>query len=347
MKSDKNRKDYIDIAKGIGITLVVLGHSPHTYNPLKQWEHAFAMPLFFIISGMVWNKISHEKRGYFNKAFLLNKLKRLIVPCYIWAVLYTVLNFILKSSFEPMSFAYLLYGSQSGFSHAGSLTSLWFLPCMFIAVSMFEIIQQSLRNISRNNGILLAVSAVCALSGFYLPKIPGGYPWSLDVSFLAVAFMIWGYLGKSLIEKTVPHQSVTFICGLLSLTVLTFTFRFNLPYISINNADMAGRHFGHPAIYLLDAIAGSLFVVFTSMLSAKSEKIKSLFVRLGKHTIPILLIHKPIVQLLGKIFGKTTAVYGTAFMVIEILVAVAVSEIVYKLTSKYLPVLYGEDSGKI
>ena len=159
--------------------------------------------------------------------------------------------------------------------------------------------------------------------------------------------MIWGYLGKSFIEKTVPHQSITFICGLLSLTVLTFTFRFNLPYISINNADMAGRHFGNPAIYLLDAITGSLFVIFISMLSAKSKKIKSLFVRLGKHTIPILLIHKPIVQLLGKIFGKTTAVYGTAFMVIEILVAIAVSEIVYNLSSKYFPILYGEDSDKI
>ena len=341
-----NRKEYIDIAKGIGITLVVLGHSPHTYNPLKQWEHAFAMPLFFIIGGMVWNRISHEKRGYFNKPFLLNKLKRLIVPCYIWAVLYTVLSSVLKSSFEPLGLAYLLYGSQSGFAHANSLTSLWFLPCMFIAVCMFEIIQQTLKNIQKIDYILLGISAVCAALGFFLPKIPGGYPWSFDVSFLAVAFMIWGWLGRPLIEKISRNTAVISAMALVSLSLLTFTYSFNLQYIPINNADMAGRYFGNCAIYLLDAVSGSLFVVFLSMLFTKISPLKSLFIRLGRHTIPILLIHKPIVLALGKFFGKTTVAYGALFTAAEIIIAIAVSEIVYGLTSKYLPILYGEDSDK-
>src|SRR5512144_3032083 len=53
-ESMKKRLEYIDIAKGIGILLVVMGHndfslvSPFFY----KFIYAFHMPLFFFLSGM-------------------------------------------------------------------------------------------------------------------------------------------------------------------------------------------------------------------------------------------------------------------------------------------------------
>ena len=44
------RINYLDIAKGIAILLVILGHI-YSENPVKVWLYSFHLPLFFFISG--------------------------------------------------------------------------------------------------------------------------------------------------------------------------------------------------------------------------------------------------------------------------------------------------------
>ena len=45
------RIDYIDILKGFGIVLVLLGHLPIP-EVVKMWIYSFHMPLFFFCSGL-------------------------------------------------------------------------------------------------------------------------------------------------------------------------------------------------------------------------------------------------------------------------------------------------------
>lgn len=47
---DNGRIAWVDIAKGLGIFLVVLGHT-YRKNPVQNWIYSFHMPLFFILSG--------------------------------------------------------------------------------------------------------------------------------------------------------------------------------------------------------------------------------------------------------------------------------------------------------
>ena len=51
---NKKRIEWVDIAKGIGIFLMVMGHTgiPRIGN---QWIYSFHMPLFFFISGFLFN----------------------------------------------------------------------------------------------------------------------------------------------------------------------------------------------------------------------------------------------------------------------------------------------------
>lgn len=46
----QNRISWIDIARGIGICLVVMGHV-YRSNPVLMWICSFHTPLFFILSG--------------------------------------------------------------------------------------------------------------------------------------------------------------------------------------------------------------------------------------------------------------------------------------------------------
>ena len=45
--------EYIDVAKGIGILLVVLGHNLQDLPLMTSWIYSFHMPLFFAISGFL------------------------------------------------------------------------------------------------------------------------------------------------------------------------------------------------------------------------------------------------------------------------------------------------------
>lgn len=51
--SINQRLDYIDMAKGFAIALMVFGHTFSTYQntPIMVWIYSFHMPLFFLTTG--------------------------------------------------------------------------------------------------------------------------------------------------------------------------------------------------------------------------------------------------------------------------------------------------------
>lgn len=54
----EKRIEYIDIAKALGIMLVIAGHVTSSTTVIKKEIYAFHMPLFFMLSGMLlkeWN----------------------------------------------------------------------------------------------------------------------------------------------------------------------------------------------------------------------------------------------------------------------------------------------------
>ena len=96
------RLDWIDIAKGIGIILVVLGHTlvPQVRETdfagfLWIFIYNFHMPLFFFLSGYLFEKgLPH----YTNKGkFILGKLQYLMLPYLIFSTFaYLFIGFSLK-----------------------------------------------------------------------------------------------------------------------------------------------------------------------------------------------------------------------------------------------------------
>lgn len=82
MKSEQWK--WVDIAKGIGIILVFLGHF-NIPDTLRAEIYTFHMPLFFFLSGVVFNGHKPINR------FLGDEAKRMIVPYYCWAFFYFVL----------------------------------------------------------------------------------------------------------------------------------------------------------------------------------------------------------------------------------------------------------------
>lgn len=89
-----------------------------------SWVVSMALPFFFFISGYLYVYIYLEKQGYRNwKSFIINKFKRLVLPCFTWTVIYLIM----------LPFRYSVGELVSGIYH------LWFLPtlfCLFILARM-------------------------------------------------------------------------------------------------------------------------------------------------------------------------------------------------------------------
>lgn len=68
----------IDILKGIGIILVVIGHN--SSGVLRNFIYTFHMPLFFIISGFLFSKKNI-------KDYLMNSFQRLLIPYFLFLIL--------------------------------------------------------------------------------------------------------------------------------------------------------------------------------------------------------------------------------------------------------------------
>lgn len=106
MTTDKLRVDWVDYAKGLGIILVVFGHSIAGINdaklPINQTFYntafgviySFHMPLFFALSGMFFERsLSKSTPGNFVK----NKLQTILYPFIIWSLIQTSIEVLFSS----------------------------------------------------------------------------------------------------------------------------------------------------------------------------------------------------------------------------------------------------------
>lgn len=132
---DKKRITYFDLAKGIGIIFVVIGHMQLISQELRIYISSFHMPLFFIISGMlmaVKNEVDIDNSGESIKGIIKKKAKGILIP-YMWfSLIYVpidVLNLFVLDNVDEHTFVQNLLDSLT---FAG-ISVMWFLPALFIA----------------------------------------------------------------------------------------------------------------------------------------------------------------------------------------------------------------------
>lgn len=295
MKSD-NRLNYVDVAKGLGMLAVIWGHTR-----LSGWSFSFVyawhMPLFFFLSGQVFDR---QRYGSFT-SFLRKKWHSLLLP-YIfysfitwamWAVVMKAIGMPVASYWMPLMETFISRAPSGYFVHN---VPLWFVLCLFSMETLYYFLS-CLRVWAR-----IAISVVMAISGYLLIEHVTAVdltltPWSLDVVCLA---MIWFVLGNILME-TVGYirvnQWVTEHKGLvggmvtvcLALVLLISQYNGRISY--------AHSDLGRDA---LASYAGSLLgvgaVVALSVLSCAGKWADNISLRyvkwVGKNSFRFMVLHE-------------------------------------------------------
>ena len=288
IENDKETKRvvFIDIAKGIAIISIILGHLG--LNEINRVVFTFRIPIFFIITGYFINK------KYTIKEFINNKFKRLIIPYFITSFLIIIISLFSLKIFLGVNILNTLgvrewliatiYGAGDNHIFLGykyrAIGAIWFLWASFWASTFIRI------SLEFKKEYRILFITVLFLIGYYTSKIIW-FPLSIQAGFCATLFMYVGYLINIYFDKykNIYYKYKKYI--IIVSFIIWIQFIHNFKSFWLVHCDI-GRGF-------IDII-GCLCACYCIMLLSKiiNQKTKIIYKILdfsGKYSLLILCIH--------------------------------------------------------
>jgi len=279
----KGRVKWVDIAKGIAVSLVVYGHFG-TSEAAKSVIYAFHIPLFFFLSGLFF---SFDKFPSY-KLFLKKRSVQLLIPYLFFNfITYLLWLFIgrkfgsdISSNIHPLKpILGILYGNASNLPHN---VPLWFLTCLFSVENLYFFIFRKTRK--QQHFFLLLIIVAIAFINYKLNHV-FRLPWGIDIALSMLLFYGLGVNLKS--EFLEKNRNKASLSGLLiiSFFVVLIIARLN------GKIEVSDNYFGNYIYFVLGALAGIIFIVSLSMLIAQVKLKYSLLSFLGRNSLIIFGLH--------------------------------------------------------
>lgn len=191
-----NKIKWINLARGFAIIMVVLGHAIsgasllNTYHVWSFWNilyrfiTSFHMPLFFFISGYLYNRHNpcNNLAGY--KTNILNKIADLVIPYIIFEFLYVVIGILMKD--EKYSVSNFLKSIYEPMSH------FWFIYVLFFIYLITPILLYFIRNELLLSVILVLISIF--INDIY--KYSYAFPLN-NILYYMIFFCVGKYFAKN------------------------------------------------------------------------------------------------------------------------------------------------------
>ena len=294
------RVGYVDIAKGIGIILVVMGHND--FALISPFAHkliySFHMPMFFFMSGMFF------KPDLLFWSFIQQRFHRLLKPFFVMLLLI----YFASLSFSKVSLVMAsrrLLKAMYGSGQYIDWVQLWFLPHLFVVSLFAYLIIRTLRHPGLYRVrwlILITVYVVGVLTiNIFSPfefNLFGkelhlyGLPFSMDIVFVSGFFFILAYeLNQHPYTSLLKSHWVLLISGSLLIFLVWY-----YPY----KIDFNIRQFDSLPINTLEALLGILFVLALSRQLERIGVLSSLFSYIGQASLVILIFQVPIQDYWGQ-----------------------------------------------
>lgn len=286
------RDNRIDCIKGFGILLVILGHTLEHDDIVRKIIYSFHMPLFFIVSGYVYNKKKYDE--YKIKEFFYKKFKVYIMP-YLYLgiinlILFQIIKPILNNNYSLSNYFYEILKKIIGIIYSIGDTTwmpncspIWFLTCLFSAEIIFFIIMKYSK--SEKKHIILI--GIIGLVTSYLFNIR--LPWNVDVAFTAVVFIYIGYIIKNRINiKNIEIKKCILIFVLFVISV-----KYN------GNVSFSTNKYSNIIYMYIGAISASI-LIFKLFWKFKSNIFLE---RFGKNTIIVIGFNYAVLNISNKLLN--------------------------------------------
>lgn len=288
------RNSAVDIAKAIGIILVVYGHvmrglyhsgisnSSDFFSLSDSIIYSFHMPLFFFLSGLFFYG-SVTKRG--GRQFLLNKVDTILYPYIIWSLIQGFIEVSASSytnnSINISDVVALLWAPRAQF---------WFLYALFFIFVLSVILNTVFKKYFLFSIIVFALLSYFLVIEFKLPNI-------INIIFMNIIFFCFGiyfYLSGGL-DKL----------GSLTCTIILLIAFVSAQYLF--HVVLNLYHYDRGILSLLLAFISIAFVISLSITINEMFAKTGILTLLGSVSLVIFLLHVIVASgiriVLQKIFG--------------------------------------------
>ncbi len=252
----KVRDEYIDVARGAVILLMLVGHSGAP-KILTQFIYGFHMPFFFILSGYLYNHGKWEARGL--KELVRTKFKAYMIPYFILCGINIILEFITSIFSNGFRFEFIKEGftdiiwdlySYSTRARMGTSTPLWFLPCIFLSTIFVYLIFKIKRAEYRISVLVIAWVVNIGLNIIKMPLLP----WHFGISLVGASFMILGFYIRNYFARVEILGSRLMLLFFVIYVVCT---------LENGKTDMNLRNYGkYPMLFILGSSAMTICVIW-------------------------------------------------------------------------------------
>lgn len=341
------RIQYIDIIKSLAISMVVLIHINFANAVVKPWATAFVMPTFFFASGLLLKTETGTLKT--ELAFCWKKFQGIMIPYFIWTLIYHLVWVLFNRSLGGVSaLLNILYGSHQSLGNAHTLTSIWCLPVLFLAMVLFSVCRLLFKD-KLNLPVKLILVVVFLAMGAVIPKLSNGYPWGVNLVPTAFGFLMLGNALFPVLERVRQRLNskgglAILISGTVVCFAVTFLYLLNIPECGYIHVAIAA--YGNYLLFLVVAFDGIAYILFLSllldrMLSKKQTAISRFFNFLGKSTLCILFTHKLFTHYVFKTLFRFVHVPNVVALIVTWIGTIAGCSLAALFIQRFLPFLLG------
>lgn len=311
------RLSWLDVLKGIGIILVAIGHI-YSNRTVFNWLYSFHMPLFFFAAGWVY-----KEKNFFTD--IKRRSQTIVVPYFSFGLLVLLYWQVIERRFRDsdMSFMDSLFGLFSGcYDNLDFNIHLWFLPCFFVTVVLFNI----LVNLGGKK-IACIVSALMSVIYIVLPMPE--LSWGINRVFKYIGFYVVGVL---LAERKTKIVDRKIGAGVVALVLLIVNF-----FLSYHNLTTG-------IMWFVTALIGVTAMILISQVINENRVLQYF----GRISLIVLCIHGPVYRIVVKIVAillhKGTDAVREHFLLAMIVVTVTmlICSVAYETVVRIAPWMVGK-----
>lgn len=334
------RDSYIDFCRALAFVLVILHHSG--IGEIGKYILGFHMPVFFIITGITFKSIHIENRVI--KEYISRRVRQLLIPYLVFELinygLTKILQMIKIGEFRTpfMSVLKSIVLCINNNEYTGISLRLWFLPCMALASILFVIIVHLSKRLKQNRIVLTLLIVSLTASYVVTEFAEKRFPFTVDISLLAVFYISLGYVFKEAfykIRKFTSYKKVLIMALLFCMYV--FCIRRNS-----GNFYMYENTYGDYWIAIAGSVLGSMaFLIAGDLFMPPSEKsyINLMMKWINKNSVIMFPIHLELLFFVQRIMnGGITNIILAGIMktIVVILLMIPILNVIDYIKSKFL-----------